>query len=292
MTKTPEETASPPLSPEDVRFVIDLLVEAGDIAVHMREGITIETKSRADDLVTSADKALSDLIIKRLSERFPADLVLSEESPWQGEPTEKRRWLIDPIDGTKYYVDNSGNYCVMVGLLEGTKQVFGGFYMPVQGIALAGGVGISAVSFDKKSGTLTTIDETFPALDQGSQTGAGPEAATKAKLRVLVSDNDLKANPWVKELPEVEIRRGTSIGIDVWELRAGLADVFVHIRPTLKYWDTAAPGCVASALGMDVGTELGDEITFAYTDPTHQQTIVIGRKGALAWWRQVWNSKN
>lgn len=286
MPKDPEEKAkSPPLSAADIRFVIDLVVEAGDIAVHMREGVTVETKSRADDLVTSADKALSELIIKRLSERFPEDLVLSEESPWQAAPTEKRRWLIDPIDGTKYYVDNSGNYCVMVGLLEGKRQVFGAFYMPTHGIALAGGVDTDAVSFDKKSGTLTKIDEKFETL------GAGEES-TPNKLRVLISDNDLKANPWMKELAGVEILRGTSIGIDVFELRTGKADIFVHIRPTLKYWDTAAPGAVASALAMDVGSEVDDHLTFDFADPTHQETIVIGRPGALAWWRKVWKSRN
>jgi myo-inositol-1(or 4)-monophosphatase len=264
------------LSDADIRFVIDLCVEAGEIAIKMREGVTIETKTSADDLVTGADKALSDLIVKKLSERFPEDLVLSEEAPWEGTVTTKRRWLIDPIDGTKYYVDNTGQWCVMIGLIENNREVWGCFYMPAYGVALAGGPAFGkALKYTKADNKTTTIDP-LPALALPSD----------RPLRVLVSNNDLKAHPWVKDIPNVEIIRGTSLGIDVFELLNGSADVFVHIRPTLKYWDTAAPGAVALALAMEVGSEQGDYLEYSFASPSHQPHVVIGKKGALSWWRQ------
>ena len=280
--------AAPALSDADIRFVIDLCVEAGEIAVKMREGVTVETKTSADDLVTGADKALSALLVQKLSERFPNDLVLSEEAPWEGTVTTKRRWLIDPIDGTKYYVDNTGQWCVMIGLIVDNREVWGCFYMPAYGVALAGGPAFGkALKYTQADG-LTCAIEPLPALvlPSSSLFSLPSSLPCDRPLRVLVSNNDLKAHPWVKDIANVEIIRGTSLGIDVFELLNGSADVFVHIRPTLKYWDTAAPGAVALALAMEVGSEQGDYLEYSFASPSHQPHVVIGKKGALSWWRQ------
>ena len=265
------------LSQDDIDFLIKLCLDAGEIAVTMRGGITVETKTSADDLVTSADKALSTLIVGKLEERFPRDVVLSEEAPWVGKKTKKRRWLIDPIDGTKYYVDGSGNWCVMVGLVEDGRESFGCFYLPRWGIVLAGGPAYGeAYCFDKATGLTTRLARMAPF-----------DASKASAQRLLISNNDLKAHGWVKELPNVAISQGTSIGVDVYQLWAGQADVFVHIRPTLKYWDTAAPGAVAQALGMDVGSEALDHLVYSYASPTHEPQVVIGPAGAIAWWKPL-----
>lgn len=268
------------LSQEDARFVFDLCLEAGAKAVQMREGVDISTKSHADDLVTGADKALSEMLIARLAERFPADTVLSEEAPWQSDDNGKRRWIIDPIDGTKYYVDGSGKYCVMVGLVVDGKQVFGAVYMPQQDFGFYGGAGMGTFVYkDKKA-------EKVEPVSPVSQKIALPSAG-QAKLRMLVSKNDLKANDWLEKLETVEIVIASSIGFDVYELYLGLADIFVHIRPTLGYWDTAASGAVAQGMGYEVGTEVEDSLTYGYVSPGHEPHVVIGKPGSLAVWREI-----
>lgn len=261
------------LSPEDVQFVLDLVIEAGKLAVTMRQGVEITTKTSADDLLTSADKALSELIIKRLSERFPQDLVLSEEAPWQKDDGQKRRWIIDPIDGTKYYVDGTGKYAVMVGLVSNGREQYGWIYMPFYDIAYAGGPGALTTIVDK--GQLTTTAATTAAI-------VGP------KLRLLVSRNDLNANAWLKELPDVELVTASSIAVDVHELKLDIADIFVHIRPTLGYWDTAATGAVAQSMGFEVGTEVDDFISYGHDTPVHKPHIIIGKRGALSRWRKIY----
>ncbi|CAN5128457.1 3'(2'),5'-bisphosphate nucleotidase CysQ [soil metagenome] len=263
------------LTADDVQFVLDLAVRAGTIAVVMRAGATVEEKTSATDLVTSADKALSELIVKELSERFPHDVVLSEEAPWQSSNDGKRRWIVDPIDGTKYYVDGTGKYCVMIGLEHSGRELFGCFYMPAYDQALLGGPGLGTYRYigNEDSPTISKVD-------------AMPALASNSKVRLLISKNDLAANAWVSQLPDVEIVVASSIGIDVYELLIDKADVFVHIRPTLGYWDTAAPGPVSQGLAFDVGTEVDDFIGYGYETSKHLANIVIGKSGSLAWWRQ------
>ena len=267
------------LSAQDVQFVLDLSIKAGAIAVAMRSGATVEEKTSASDLVTSADKALSELIVKALQERFPADLVLSEEAPWVSADDGRRRWIIDPIDGTKFYVDNTGKYCVMIGLEHKGRALFGCFYMPAHKQALLGGPGMGAYRYsnvdEHGQGILAPAKQALVALPSGRP------------VKVLVSKNDMAANGWLGELPGVEIVTASSIGIDVFELSENLADVFVKVRPTLGYWDTAAPGPVAQAMGFEVGTETDDFIAYGYEAPRHACNVVIGSPGALAWWRST-----
>lgn len=271
------------LTEADIQFVLDLAVRAGDIAVAMRASATVEEKTSATDLVTSADKALSELIVKELSARFPNDVVLSEEAPWHSCNDGKRRWIVDPIDGTKYYVDGSGKYCVMIGLEHAGRELFGCFYMPAYKQALLGGPGLGSYRYVAEPQSLTP--------QSLSKVAALPSLASGSKVRLLISKNDLAANPWVSQLDDVEIVVASSIGIDVYELLIDKADVFVHIRPTLGYWDTAAPGPVSQGLGLEVGTEVDDFISYGYEHSKHLPNIIIGKKGSLSWWRQHWSKR-
>lgn len=267
------------LSAADIAFVVELAQSAGALAVTMRSDATVEEKTSPTDLVTSADKALSDLLMKALAERFPGDVVLSEEAPWLNTPDGRRRWIIDPIDGTKYYVDGSGKYCIMIGLEQDGREVFGCFAIPAHNETLFGGPGLGAyrIVATGENGTSVAHKAAVPdLLDRGDD----------KPVRVLISKNDLAANGWVANLAGIEIVTASSIGIDVWELLTGRADVFVHIRPTLGYWDTAAPGAVAQGLGFDVGTDGSDAIEYGYTTSKHTPHIVIGKRGSLAWWRE------
>lgn len=266
------------LTEADIQFVLDLAVRAGDIAVAMRASATVEEKTSATDLVTSADKALSELIVKELSARFPNDVVLSEEAPWHSSNDGKRRWIVDPIDGTKYYVDGSGKYCVMIGLEHAGRELFGCFYMPAYKQALLGGPGLGSYRYVAEPQSLSKV-------------AALPSLASGSKVRLLISKNDLAANPWVSQLDDVEIVVASSIGIDVYELLIDKADVFVHIRPTLGYWDTAAPGPVSQGLGLEVGTEVDDFISYGYEHSKHLPNIIIGKRGSLSWWRQHWSKR-
>lgn len=291
------------LTEADIHFVLNLAVRAGTIAVAMRTGATVEQKTSATDLVTSADKALSELIVKELSERFPNDVVLSEEAPWHSSNDGKRRWIVDPIDGTKYYVDGTGKYCVMIGLEQGGRELFGCFYMPAYKQALLGGPGLGTYRYVAEAELVSAGAATAAAPGETAAGAALSDPLTVSKVvplaalspdgkvRLLISKNDLAANPWVSQLPDVEIVVASSIGIDVYELLIDKADVFVHIRPTLGYWDTAAPGPVSQGLGLDVGTELNDFISYGYEHSQHLPNIIIGKKGSLTWWRQHWSKR-
>src|SRR3954462_8295186 len=94
--------------------------KAGDLALKIREGnIGIEIKSD-ESPVTVADKACEKLIVEELTAAFPEDGLLGEEGAMK-ESSNGRRWIIDPIDGTRDFIRGTGVWSVLLGLEENGK---------------------------------------------------------------------------------------------------------------------------------------------------------------------------
>ena len=103
--------------------------EAGELALKIREGnIGVESKSD-DSPVTIADKACEKLIVEQLQAAFPQDGMLGEEGASQ-ESTNGRRWIIDPIDGTRDFIRGTRAWSVLIGLEENGTVVAGHAYFP------------------------------------------------------------------------------------------------------------------------------------------------------------------
>ncbi len=90
--------------------------------------LTIETKSNALDLVTQADRAAEETILRRLADADPGTAVLAEESGARGDGT--LRWLVDPLDGTTNFANGYPHYSVSIGLFDGDEGLLGVVYDP------------------------------------------------------------------------------------------------------------------------------------------------------------------
>lgn len=145
---------------------------AGDVALaHFRSAIAVEWKSDGSP-VTIADREAERVAREWIERRFPDDGILGEE---QGEarPDAVRRWIVDPIDGTKTFVRGVPLWGTLVGIAEGTSIIAGAAYFPAVGELLAAARGqgcwwngspcrVSPVAVAAKATVLTT-DERFRA---------------------------------------------------------------------------------------------------------------------------------
>lgn len=143
---------------------------AGDIALqHYRSNLAVETKADGSP-VTIADRAAETAAREWVERHFPDDGLFGEEFG-EERPNAKRRWIIDPIDGTKSFVRGSPLWGSLVALCEGERVLAGAAYFPVLGelIAAASGAGcwwngslcvVSLVDKIERATALTT-DERF-----------------------------------------------------------------------------------------------------------------------------------
>src|SRR5262245_30371990 len=119
---------------------------AGELirAHYERGGVPVETKSD-DSPVTQADKDANEKILELLAAAFPADAILSEETPDSDDRLVHRRvWIIDPLDGTKDFVNRSGEFSVHVGFSDGGEAVVGAVYQPITRVMFGASAGHGA----------------------------------------------------------------------------------------------------------------------------------------------------
>ncbi len=106
--------------------------KAGEACIRiLNQGVVAETKSD-DSPVTRADKESERMIVSILSQAFPEDGFLGEEGASR-EGTSGRRWIIDPIDGTRDFVRNNRLWAILIGLEENNEPVVGICYLPMLG---------------------------------------------------------------------------------------------------------------------------------------------------------------
>ena len=131
-----------PLSPEIQTSIrswlpgaIEIAREAGQIILNIYES-EFKINSKEDNTpVTCADLAANELIVKKLSELTPDIPILSEEST--EIPYEERRhwetyWLVDPLDGTRAFIERTGEFSVNIALVHQHYPVIGVIYSPVK----------------------------------------------------------------------------------------------------------------------------------------------------------------
>ena len=114
----------------EVEFAREAARRAGQSSLeYQRRGVTPEMKSD-DSPVTIADKEAEKLLAGMIAETFPNDGILGEEGA-NREGTSGRRWILDPIDGTRDFVRGNPLWCVLIGLEEAGEVVAGTVYFPV-----------------------------------------------------------------------------------------------------------------------------------------------------------------
>lgn len=109
--------------------VAELARLTGDVAMkHFRRGVRVETKGDGSP-VTIADREAEQAARAWIEERFPADGILGEEFGLV-RPEARRRWVIDPIDGTKSFVRGVPLWGSMVAVCEGETVLAGAVCFP------------------------------------------------------------------------------------------------------------------------------------------------------------------
>ena len=241
----------------------EIALEAAKVELdwHTR-GVEVSWKGK-DDPVTSADHAANDLILGRLSELFPDDVVLSEESTDDLARLDADRvWIIDPLDGTKDFVTGTGDFAVMIGLVSDGRPVAGAVCRPLDmrlwHACAGGGAALEAPGAQSRDLRVSAVDE-------------------PAAMRLVVTRTHRFA--LLEELIELlgitKERPLGSVGLKVGALTTAEADLYVHLSLGIKEWDTCAPEIILSEAGGVITDTLGRPLPYNGRD-------VMRRRGVMA----------
>lgn len=125
-----------------LELAVDLSEKAGEITLRYFQGrLAVETKPDTSP-VTVADREAEAYIRQRIESRFPHDGIVGEEFG-EVRARARRRWIVDPIDGTFSFIHGVPLYGVLIGVEQGDEAVVGVIHLPAlrETVAAARGEG-------------------------------------------------------------------------------------------------------------------------------------------------------
>ncbi|OLE51902.1 MAG: hypothetical protein AUG51_20775 [Acidobacteria bacterium 13_1_20CM_3_53_8] len=250
----------------ELAVALELAREAGaEILKFYDEPIRVEQKRSAGGIepVTEADRAANELIVHRLARKFPDDGILAEESVDTAVRLSKRRvWMIDPLDGTTGFIDRNGDFAVQIGLAVDGESVMGVVYQPLADTLYWAARGRG--SWIERPGLETTRAQVSGRNILDQMRMAASRTHRSARLDMVVEKLGVKE----------EVRRG-SVGVKVGLIVEQQCDLYVHLSPRSKQWDTCAPEIIL--------TEAGGRLTDLFGQPFRYNALdVQNRNGIVA----------
>jgi len=233
------------LLPEITRIAI----EAGQAILEIY-GQDFDVITKDDDSpLTQADLASHRVISAALAQLTPEIPLLSEESadiPFETRSSWSDYWLIDPLDGTKEFVNRNGEFTVNIALIRQHEPIMGVVHVPVTGVTYTGLVGSGATR---------------------CEAGAEPRAI-RVRLPcaepMIVVGSRSHANPAVVEcLDAIGAYELVSMGssLKFCLVAEGRADFYPRLGPTSE-WDTGAAHAVVLAAGGKIVTLEGEPLSY------------------------------
>jgi myo-inositol-1(or 4)-monophosphatase len=252
---------------EDLARISHALDAAGEVARRYTPGqVEWETKSERGDPVTEADRAIDGLLRSLLPR--PGEGWLSEESRDDRTRLDDRRvWVVDPLDGTREFVNAIPEWCVSVGLVEDGRPVAGGVFNPATGEKIVGaeGVGVTLGGRPVEPRPLRGL----------------------AGAVVLASRSEVARGEWdrFRDAP-FKVRPCGSVAYKLGLVAAGLADATWTLVPKHE-WDVAAGAALAVAAGLEVLHRDGSTPRFNRDEPKLPD-LLVGPPALLRELREVW----
>lgn len=213
--------------------------------------------------VTIADKTASKMIVEHLGEAFPDDAILSEEEKddTQNRLSKDSVWIIDPLDGTRGFVNKDGDFAVQIGLAEKGEAVLGVVFAPNH----------KKLYYASKNGGAFVIEG-----DEKPRRIHVSELTDFTKMNIAVSRNHRspKMSDIFKEFRfSKEIQRG-SVGIKVGLIAERIADLYIHLSPRTKFWDTCAPQIILEEAGGKLSDLFGEKLRYDLKDVQNHNGII------------------
>lgn len=234
--------------------------------------IISEQKLGVDNLyepVTAADRAASRIIVEGLAEAFPDDAILSEEEADNRTDrlSKERVWIIDPIDGTAGFVKKDGDFAVQIGLSVKGEAQLGVVLLPFHGrlFYAVKGLGTYVVDRGGKPQKLTASNKT----DFAEMTLAYSRNHPSPGISRILEDFGFRGG----------VQRG-SVGLKIGLIAEQVCDLYIHLSPRTKLWDTCAPQIILEEAGGKLTDLFGEKFTYDVADLQNYGGIVASNRAS------------
>ena len=243
----------------DEAVLHDTVRTAGALASEYFAGKTTSWSKDDGTPVSEADLAVNEVLRQRLQAARPDYGWLSEETEDTDERLGKRRvWVVDPIDGTRSFLEGTENWCIAAALVEDGRPVLGAVFMPP-----------SKQMYSARLGS-------------GAWLNGQPLAASGRRdlpgSRMVAHRNILQPHRWRRPWPQVEVGMTTSLALRLCLVAEGSYDAALAVGQKCD-WDLAAGDLIVHEAGGRVSNLSGRELR--YNKPVTRQVGLVASGAEL-----------
>jgi 3'(2'), 5'-bisphosphate nucleotidase len=241
-----------------------IALEAGAVIMEVYDRPQQPARLKADSSpVTEADEAADALISRRLAEAFPDILIVTEEQAASHRLRAERFFIVDPLDGTKEFVQRRGDFTVNIALVENGVPVRGVVYAPAK----------ERLFYTRADGT--SVEEIGPFGDApGIQREMRVSEPDNDALRVVASKShrDAATDAYIARYRVADLKSAGS-SLKFCLIAGGEADLYPRLGRTME-WDTAAGHAIVLGAGGKV-VRLDDRSPLTYAKDGYENPYFL-----------------
>ena len=244
---------------KNILELLNIAIDAGKEILNIYNDEIIVNSKEDKSPITKADLNSNDLIVNRLKKLESNIPILTEESvvEWKNRKDWIKYWLIDPLDGTKEFINRNGEFTVNISLIENNYPIFGIIYSPVK----------SLLYYALKNNGCYKLktNSNLSTLKNFNKINIQKEKNITTKVIGSRSHSSKEFLNWVeKKFTNFElITIGSSLKFCI--LAEGKADIYPRFGPTSE-WDIAAGHIILEEAGGKLKTIDNKDILYNTKD--------------------------
>lgn len=250
--------------------LLQLARSAGDAILDVYHSDFLVRSKEDSSPVTEADIRAEEVILAGLRRLSPGTPVVAEESV--ARTTTGRQggsfWLVDPLDGTREFINRNGEFTVNIALVSDAAPVLGVVLAPALDVAYVGAQGHGA--WEERSGIRRGVNVAASVPAGGPVVVSSRSHEDESALRAFLGNRPVAAT------------RGVGSSLKFCLVATGEAQLYPRLGPTME-WDTAAGHAVLAAAGGDVVDLHG--LPLCYGKPGFRNPAFVARCPAAARWQ-------
>ena len=243
----------------ETNLAINSVIDAGKTVMKIYNQ-PFETKIKSDNSpITEADIASNKIIQKIISTSdYP---ILSEETKDNKKRLEKETvWIIDPLDGTSDFINKTGEFTIMIGLVRKQVPILGIIYCPPQNTLYIA---------QRNQGSYQLAGEKWSKMSVSTISDL-----TKSRTVYSRHHSEESERLFFKYIKTKKLtKRGSSLkAIDV---ASGTSELYFTSTNKIKQWDTCASYCLVKEAGGNMTDVYGNDLNYNIDDVNHQNGIIV-----------------
>jgi 3'(2'), 5'-bisphosphate nucleotidase len=246
----------------ELDLALKAATKAGDAILQVYE-TNYKTKIKGDGSpVTDADLT-SNKIIKDILNESKHYILSEEDNDHASRLSQQTLWVVDPLDGTADFIDRTGEFTVMIGLVQDKKPILGVINWPA---------GKTIFAAQKGKGAFEYSNNTWNKIHTSNISDLKYSRVIASKNHLTDTEKNLINNLGVKNIDTV----GSSLKIG--KISSGLADIYLTLTNKMMEWDTCASNCILNEAGGKMTDMQGNIITYNNKALHHQNGILASNR--------------